>query len=44
VRSKFSAAPPGLEWFLNFKPAVETAGYFHPRRWRFSRITVLLAF
>jgi hypothetical protein len=44
VRSKFSTAPPGLELFLDFKPAVETAGYFHPRRWRFSKISILLAF
>jgi len=44
ARSKFSAAPPGLEWFVNFTPAVETAGYFHPRRWRSNKISILPTF
>jgi hypothetical protein len=44
VRSKLSAAPPGLELFLNFKPAVETAGYFRPRRWRSNGIPIVSVF
>jgi len=29
---------------VNFTPAVETAGYFHPRRWRSNKISILPTF
>ena len=32
--AKDSAAPPGLGFIWRAKPAVETAGYCQPRRWR----------
>jgi uncharacterized protein (DUF433 family) len=44
VRSKFSAAPPGLKLFLDFKPAVKTAGYYRPRRWRWAQKDFASAF